>query len=63
MGTLSFTGEEDINNAMPFLDCLISMTNKNHLNAAIYEKKTHTCQCSNFASSQSLLTKLSAKRP
>ena len=41
---VQFTYESALNNALPFLDCLIKMDNEGRLQTRVYRKKIHTGQ-------------------
>ena len=41
---VQFTYESALNNALPFLDCLIKMDNEGRLQTRLYRKKIHTGQ-------------------
>ena len=56
---ITFTAEQESNNQLPFLDCLVEIQNDKTLNTKVFRKVTHTGQYINFHSNQPLSVKLS----
>ena len=56
---ITFTAEEEANEQLPFLDCLIKIESDRKLKTKVYKKVTHTGQYINYHSNQPLAVKLS----
>ena len=56
---ITFTAEEEANEQLPFLDCLLKIESDRKLKTKVYKKVTHTGQYINYHSNQPLAVKLS----
>ncbi|XP_057305306.1 uncharacterized protein LOC130642235 [Hydractinia symbiolongicarpus] len=56
---VKFTAEEEKDDQIPFLDCLIMRKDDNTVKTKVYKKPTHTGQYTNYTSNQPLHVKLS----
>ena len=49
---INFTAEEETNNTLPFLDCLLTRAVDGNIKTSVYKKATHTGQYINYYSNQ-----------